>query len=738
MCCGSESIPMRARAGSRAPRRSATTRAGKPRCVRAWISRAGSRSPPRCGMSANGPIRSSRPIPKPTCGSRGARRRASRCRCPDRICSTPGTSNMPAASAYRVRYWRVFDGHPEGLVRSPQRADLVLGAGRQRRHRGRDRGQGALPRQVRALRRLAAIVVRQRIGADQPVHRRARPGRFGDRSGGEGRSSRPASDRGPPDRVYRPQLTVPYRVRRRRRGGQGAAGDRRCANPECDRRRRNAAARADAVRFTWRAYRIPDRRCPRTARGARHQLAIAGDRSVAHLAARTVSVEVPSARTPLGPRVALGLALMLLVLGVGVILFSDHQYRLDQQQQIETQARVVASGIVAPLDFDDVASAQDYLSALSADPRVADATVRDRAGRSFVTYRRPKTGMLTTTAAATVPVLRGLERLGSVTLVEPLDPLWRRLTRYSVLILLTVMAGLLVMVFAIGQAALHRANAALSQRARALGEANDALEREMEDRARAEEQLRQAQKMQALGQLTGGIAHDFNNLLTVVRGTADLLRQPGLAEARRMRYAESIAQVAERAAQLTSQLLAFSRRQPLHPEVVDLNARLQGMLLMFERLLGAQYSVDTSFDPGICPVEVDPTQLEVAILNIVVNARDAMVDGGKLTVTTGPWPPEAGDGDHNFSALSVSDDGTGMDAETLARAMEPFFTTKIVGKGTGLGLSQVYGFATQSGGEVIIDSEVGRGATVRLILPCTTNELMVEIVSEIVPAAGWG
>ncbi|HEX4695208.1 response regulator [Sphingomonas sp.] len=448
-------------------------------------------------------------------------------------------------------------------------------------------------------------------------------------------------------------------------------------------------------------------------------------------------MEAPPARAPLGPRVALGLALMLLILGVAVIFYSDHQYRLEQQQQIETQARVVASGIIAPLDFDDIASAQDYLSALSADPRVADATVRDRAGRAFVTYRRSGGATLATTATATVPVLRGQDRIGSVTLVETIDPLWRRLTRYSVLILLTVMAGLLVIVFAIGQAALHRANAALSQRARALGEANEALGREIEDRARAEDQLRQAQKMQALGQLTGGIAHDFNNLLTVVRGTADLLRRPGLAEARRMRYAESIAQVAERAAQLTSQLLAFSRRQPLHPEVVDLNARLQGMLMMFERLLGAQYSVDTDFDPGLCPVEVDPTQLEVAILNIVVNARDAMAEGGMLTVTTSRWPRDAAEDDQKFSAVSISDTGTGMDAETLARAMEPFFTTKIVGKGTGLGLSQVYGFATQSGGEVMIDSIVGRGATVRLILPCTTNQRMVEIGSASVPASGW-
>lgn len=429
--------------------------------------------------------------------------------------------------------------------------------------------------------------------------------------------------------------------------------------------------------------------------------------------------------SPLARRLALGSALLLMVAGVAVILFSNQRYREEQRAEAATQAAVVAASTVAALDFGDRQSAREYLMALSANPRIVRAELRDRQGKAFVTYVRPGVSRAGSTTTGQAPVLRGGETIGSVTLTESVDPWWRRLTRYSVILLLVVMAGLVVAILALGQAALERANEALSQRAAALAT-------EIEERGRAEEQLRQAQKMQALGQLTGGIAHDFNNLLTVVRGTADLLRRPGVAEARRIRYAESIAQTAERAAQLTSQLLAFSRRQPLQPKVVDLNARLQGMLLMFTRVLGQHYDVTTDFEPDLCHVRIDPTQLEVAVLNLVVNARDAMGEGGTLSITTSRWPlndDQNGsvdglrDGAGTFAAISITDSGVGMDAETISRATEPFFTTKGVGKGTGLGLSQVYGFAVQSGGTLEIDSVPGRGTTMRLTLPCTQEPL---------------
>jgi CheY-like chemotaxis protein len=225
--------------------------------------------------------------------------------------------------------------------------------------------------------------------------------------------------------------------------------------------------------------------------------------------------------------------------------------------------------------------------------------------------------------------------------------------------------------------------------------------------------------MQALGQLTGGIAHDFNNLLTVIQGSADILKRPGVDEPRRIRFAEAIVQTASRAAALTSQLLAFARRQPLQPRVIDLNAHIAGMTEMLDRTLGERIRVVTDLAPGLCPIAADPTQLESALLNIAVNARDAMPDGGTLTIATRD-APDLGGG-RTGVAVAMTDTGAGIEAEMLQRVFEPFFTTKSVGKGTGLGLSQVYGFATQTGGDVQVTSEVGAGTTVTMLLPCTED-----------------
>jgi CheY-like chemotaxis protein len=228
--------------------------------------------------------------------------------------------------------------------------------------------------------------------------------------------------------------------------------------------------------------------------------------------------------------------------------------------------------------------------------------------------------------------------------------------------------------------------------------------------------LRQAQKMQALGQLTGGIAHDFNNLLTVIQGSADILRRPGLEEAKRIRFADAIVQTATRAAALTGQLLAFARRQPLQPEVLDLNEHIVVMTELLDRALGERVAIRTDLAPDLCRIEADPAQLESAILNIAVNARDAMPEGGTLTISTREGMLEDG---RRAAAVSVSDTGSGIDPEILEHVFEPFFTTKSVGRGTGLGLSQVYGFATQSGGDLKVESEIGRGTKVTLTLPCS-------------------
>ncbi|HEX8241266.1 MAG TPA: PAS domain S-box protein [Allosphingosinicella sp.] len=229
--------------------------------------------------------------------------------------------------------------------------------------------------------------------------------------------------------------------------------------------------------------------------------------------------------------------------------------------------------------------------------------------------------------------------------------------------------------------------------------------------------LFQSQKLQALGELTGGVAHDFNNLMTVIRGSAELLTRPGLSEERRSRYLKAILDTADRAARLTSHLLAFGRRQALKPEVVDLNLHLDAFAEMAGRTLGGQFEVGLELAPSLPPVEVDLAQLETALLNAAFNARDAMPEGGRLTLTTRHLPGEGG----GEVLVEIADTGSGMSAEILDRAFEPFFTTKPVGEGTGLGLSQIHGFAAQAGGRAEIRSVPGEGTAVRIILPATSK-----------------
>ena len=242
--------------------------------------------------------------------------------------------------------------------------------------------------------------------------------------------------------------------------------------------------------------------------------------------------------------------------------------------------------------------------------------------------------------------------------------------------------------------------------------------------AEAEAALRQAQKMETLGQLTGGVAHDFNNLLQVVTGNLELL-QRGLNDNERMRRAADNAMAgAERAALLTQRLLAFSRRQPLAPERIDPNRLVSRMSELLGRTLGERIEVETIQTARAWPIEVDLNQMENALLNLAVNARDAMPDGGKLTIEVANThiddryaAQEEDVQPGQYVLISLSDTGQGMDAETLSHAIEPFFTTKEVGRGTGLGLSMVYGFIKQSGGHIRVYSEVGEGTSVKIYLP---------------------
>ena len=248
------------------------------------------------------------------------------------------------------------------------------------------------------------------------------------------------------------------------------------------------------------------------------------------------------------------------------------------------------------------------------------------------------------------------------------------------------------------------------------------LQREIGERARVEDQLRQSQKLEAVGQLTGGVAHDFNNLLTVIRFSTDLLRRPNLGEERRMRYVDAISDTVDRAAKLTGQLLAFARRQTLRPEVFDVGRGVHGVGDMLGTLTGSRIECVLQVPEEPCFVDVDASQFDTALVNMAVNARDAMDGEGRLTIRVQPTdripavrahPPRTG----AFVAVSVGDTGAGIMPDNLHRVFEPFFTTKAVGQGTGLGLSQVFGFAKQSGGEVTLESEVGSGTTFTLYLP---------------------
>lgn len=259
-----------------------------------------------------------------------------------------------------------------------------------------------------------------------------------------------------------------------------------------------------------------------------------------------------------------------------------------------------------------------------------------------------------------------------------------------------------------------------------LARANERLEAEAAERERMAEDLRQSQKMEAVGQLTGGIAHDFNNLLTGIVGSLDLM-QTRIAQGRTenlQRYIETAMGSAHRASALTHRLLAFARRQPLDPKSTDVNALIAGMSNLLRRTTSEAIELRIEPMPHLWPTLCDPHQLENAILNLVINARDAMPDGGVLTITTENGRRDLVEVDprrrllpFEYICISVTDTGTGMPPDVLTRAFDPFFTTKPLGQGTGLGLSMIYGFARQSQGQAHIESEVGRGTTVSICLP---------------------
>jgi signal transduction histidine kinase len=403
---------------------------------------------------------------------------------------------------------------------------------------------------------------------------------------------------------------------------------------------------------------------------------------------------------------------------------AEIEYRNQAARQVEVQADILAASVSAALAFDDRTAMREYVDALRVNRSVASAAVYNAAGRAVVEFHRngeppPPArlrGLSSVFAQRHVTVTRPVSergaRLGAVYL-QTLPESWASmLARQSGLAVLTVLAFLLLGV-------VTAAASQLQLRARLLAETNARLIEEMKARSEAEEALRQSQKMEALGQLTGGIAHDFNNLLQVVHGAFELIGRKPEDTAKVVAWSANGIAAAERGARLTRQLLAFSRSQKLELRPFAVAELIVDMRELLVRTLGPDIALSIELEEVAAAVMSDRTQLELAVLNLAINARDAMPDGGRLTISTrleevGPGDPLLEPG--AYVDLSVADTGEGMAPEVIERAFDPFFTTKGVGQGTGLGLSQVYGVARQAGGTARIASRPGEGAVVTLLL----------------------
>ena len=431
---------------------------------------------------------------------------------------------------------------------------------------------------------------------------------------------------------------------------------------------------------------------------------------------------------------AITLAALLLAMGTPLVVLDDeHAYRQQETTDARAEARILAETVTAALSFDDRPAANEYVAALEGDEDVRAAAIYGVDGKLFASYTRngaadqlPPLMMQidglhldSDHVLQRAPVNQGGDVLGTAFVEIQIDPIARRLERYGVVALMATMAALIVIVLGVAHGALRRVNAELAERARDLARANEDLETQIRERRRAEEALVQSQKMEAIGRLTGGVAHDFNNLLTVVAGNLDLIHHMingprALAMDRLQRLLEGAQRGLARGERLTRQLLAFSRQQPLQARVIDINTTIEDFAPFIQRALGETIDLQIKLGPGPWMCRLDPAQFEAAILNLALNARDAMEQGGTLSVgTAAPAEDEAAPG----VVVTVTDTGTGMSPETIERIFEPFYTTKEVGKGSGLGLAQVWGFVTQSGGRVGVESALGVGTIFTLLLP---------------------
>ena len=445
------------------------------------------------------------------------------------------------------------------------------------------------------------------------------------------------------------------------------------------------------------------------------------------------------------PIVALASLLVLLIAGVAIAVLNEQSLKLQTAREAGAQADLLASAVSGALAFDDAAAAQDYVDAVQINPSVLTAAVYDENGQMLASFAREGESVFGGAAPmerVTVfddgrllvarPVEQAGQRLGVVHLELLETPRAQRFGRYAGLLLVLGLAALVVVVLAVAQQALRRANRQLADRAAELVRANALLQQQMMEREKAEEALRQSQKMEAIGRLTGGIAHDFNNLLMVASSGIELLARTDDPK-RRKALSAGVRQAVERGAALTRQLLAFARRSPLKAEVLDLRAQIEGLRFLLERSLREDIEVVLDLPEDLWRVEADRGELELALLNLAVNARDAMAQGGRLILTGRNLPA---DGDRpDRVCLTIADNGAGMSDVVASRVFEPFFTTKEVGRGTGLGLSQVYGFVRASGGDISVESREGEGTTFTLCLPRTIRE-PAEPIAEARPSDG--
>ena len=411
--------------------------------------------------------------------------------------------------------------------------------------------------------------------------------------------------------------------------------------------------------------------------------------------------------------VVLSLA-VLVSASIGLALFTEARHQNQVSQSAAVQARILADSVSAALSFNDIDTIRQYTSALRANPDIEAAGVYDDHEHLVASY-----GGVTTlnsapaphTITIRAPVVESGVRLGTVVFRQRTETLVARTARYGAAGLLVLMASLMLTVMALDS--------------RKLTAGNRRLLHEMAERERAEAALRQSQKLEAVGRLTGGIAHDFNNMLAVVIGNLDLfMRKYPDAEERMLRFVMSSHEAAKRAAALTHRLLAFSRRQALDPKATDVGKAVVETAELLTRTLGEAITIETTREAGLWRAHIDASQLETALVNLAVNARDAMPNGGRLSINMANARLGLSDIDQfdevtpgEYVLVNVADTGTGMSKEVISQVFEPFFTTKPVGLGTGLGLSQVHGFIRQSGGHIAIDSVVGQGTTISLYLP---------------------